>query len=287
MGSTIIKKAVVPAAGLGTRLRPITRLLPKELLPIGSRPLLDYVVEELRMAGIEEALFIVSAQKPQIAAYLGDSVGDKSDSIPTLRCYYAIQEEAKGSGHALLYAEKWVGDDPFVVAFGDCILESDPPGAPLRRLIDTHCSEGADAAILVEQVSREDVSRYGVAAPLYPLERSPIFPFPLRDIVEKPGPDKAPSLMVVAARWTLSPSIFGALRRSLPDSRGEWNIPDALRLLIEDGASAWAAPLLAGEARRDIGSLSGYLEQFVRSALSDPLLGERARKAARELLEKG
>lgn len=292
-----VRKAVVPAAGLGTRLRPLTHTFPKELLPIGREPILARVMAELQAAGLTEVLFVVSARKPQIRAFFGEIwVGD--EALSPLRCDYVTQEEQRGSGHAVLCAETWVGDEPFVVAFGDCLIDvalNSPfdknwkqtitaSAAPLRRMIATWRMHRPDALVLVEQVPREQVSRYGVVAPAEPLPEPPIDPFAMVGMVEKPHPQEAPSGMAAAARLLFSPVIFGALRTTPPDARGEWNLPDAIQSRLAQGGTAWAVPLREGEARRDIGNLQSFLTEFVRAALRDPDFGEAARKAAQEVL---
>ena len=119
---------MIPAAGLGTRLRPLTNAFPKELLPIGRRPVLAHIAAELRSAGITDALFIVSEQKPQIRAYFGDVYegegADDAEALPALRCSYVIQPSQRGLGDALLYAEEWAAGMPFAVAFGDCMMDA-------------------------------------------------------------------------------------------------------------------------------------------------------------------
>jgi UTP--glucose-1-phosphate uridylyltransferase len=287
--TTSLTKAVVPAAGLGTRLRPLTRAIPKELLPIGREPVLAHVVAELRSAGIAQILFVISEQKPQIRAYFGDGL-DGSDGLPPVRFDYVVQPQQRGSGDALLCAAEWVGADPFVVAFGDCLIESDIesdlPGAPLRRVIETHLRERATATLLVEAVERTAVSRYGVVGPAQPLSAEPTEPFALADLVEKPPVETAPSNLVVAARLALGPAVLTALRGSVPDARGEINIPDAVRPLLLAGADCWAVPLRPGERRRDIGNVGSFMAQFVRTALRDPDYGAQLRAIARSELQR-
>jgi len=279
-----IHKAVVPAAGLGTRLRPLTYAFPKELLPIGRKPVLAHIAEELRRAGITRILFIVSERKPQIRSFFGESYsGDESENAP-LQCDYALQEEQRGLGDALLRAKAWVGDDPFVVAFGDCLIEAPEPAAPLQRLIATHCAQGAAATTLVETVAWEKVSRYGVLAPETPREEPATAPFAAADIVEKPPLADAPSNLVVAARWALTPAIFAYLERNRPDTRGELNLTDAVRALKRDGGPLWATPLREGEFRRDIGNFESFYTAFIRAALRDAEYGPAARRAAAEEL---
>jgi UTP--glucose-1-phosphate uridylyltransferase len=272
-----ISKAVIPAAGFGTRLRPLTQAFPKELLPVGRKPVLAHVAEELRGAGITEALFIVSERKPQIRAFFGEEYDGGDASMPSLRCDYLIQTEQRGSGDAVLRAEEWVGEAPFVVAFGDCLMEAPDPSEPLRRLIATHLTQNSGTSVLVEQVAWEKVSRYGVLDPETPLGDAPTDPFPARNILEKPAPEDAPSNLVVAARFALQPRIFDILRRNELDARGELNLPDAMSRLRQEGLPLWAVPLRPGEARRDIGNFETFFAAFVRAALRDPEFGASVR----------
>jgi UTP--glucose-1-phosphate uridylyltransferase len=292
--ATTIHKAVVPAAGLGTRLRPLTDVLPKELLPVGRKPVLAHIAAELRGAGITDALFIVSDRKPQIRAFFGDTFpcngeGDPEQRLlPPLRCAYVTQQSQRGLGDALLYAEEWADRAPFAVAFGDCIIDAPDPSEPLRRLLDLHRSRAADATVLAETVAREQVFRYGVVAPASDRGAGDEQPFIVRDIVEKPAPEDAPSNLVVAARWVLGARIFDLLRAVQPDSRDELSLTDAVRALARAGGAVWASPLHRGEYRRDIGNFETFFSSFIRAALRDGEYGESARKAAgQELSSQG
>jgi UTP--glucose-1-phosphate uridylyltransferase len=278
-----IRKAVIPAAGLGTRLQPLTRAFPKEMLPIGRKPVLAHIAEEISGAGITEALFIVSDRKPQIRAFFGAEYCPEA-SLPPLRCAYVTQKEQRGLGDALLYAQEWVQDETFAVAFGDCLIEAPHSAEPLRRLMATHLECRSAATVLVETVAWERVSLYGVLAPEQALPASPITPFAAADVIEKPALSDAPSNLVVAARWVLEPSIFDFLRRIAADARGELNLTDAVRALRQAGNPFWAVPLRPGEARRDIGNFETFFAAFVRTALRDPEFGESARRAAEEVL---
>lgn len=277
------RRAVLPAAGLGTRLRPLTQAFPKELLPVGRKPVLAHIATELLGAGITEALFVISERKPQIEQFFGAVYQDDVTGA-ALHCSYVVQKEQRGLGDALLCAADWTGEEPFVVAFGDCLVDAPESSAPLRRLLETHVRQGADATVLTEQVPLEKVFRYGVLAPAERQPERPIAPFALADIVEKPAPQDAPSRNVVAARWILSPTIFDLLRRTPLDSRGELNLTDAVRTLKQEGGRLWAAPLLADEFRRDIGNFETFYAAFLRAALNDPEFGASARRVAAEVL---
>ncbi len=278
-----VTRAVVPAAGLGTRLRPLTYAFPKELLPVGRKPVLGYVMEELAGAGITDVLFIVSDAKPQIRGYFGEHFQPEAN-LSELNCSYIVQEEQKGLGHAIALARHWCGNEAFAVAFGDCIVDTTRETTPLQRMVQAHVYGKSSATTLVETVPLERVSRYGIVAPEPGANLESGDAIKLADIVEKPSPEAAPSRMAVAARWVLNASIFEYLNRGALDERGEINLTDAVRMQMRDGGLAWAAPLLAGEARRDIGNFGSFFSAFIRAAVSDPEYGDLAASAAREAL---
>jgi len=289
-----IDRAVIPAAGYGTRLRPLTSVLPKEMLPLGRKFVLEHIVEEMRAAGITRLLFVISPDKGMIRRYFG------SGEDWSVRCDYAIQPERKGLGDAILRGEAWTEGQRFVVAFGDCIIEKEnlgvwecgsrgveatrtlpgsPPSLPLQRLMGTHSRKGAAATVLTERVPREKTRQYGILAPAIALPDAPREPFPLADIVEKPAPEEAPSQMAVAARWALGPDIFDYLRRARPGTNGEIGLTEAVRALLADGKTGWAVPLWLGEARLDVGGWETYLVAAARAAAADPDFGPRVREA--------
>lgn len=274
-----VQSAAILAAGKGTRLRPLSDACPKELLPLGSKPVLGWVMEELAGAGIQRALIVTSKHKPQIREYLG---GKFETAYGAIQCEYATQPEQRGSGEAIHWAREWAGDEPFLTAFADCVICGGRPGDACRRLLETHAVHRAAATCLVESVPPEETRKYGIVAPGAPARAGD--PFPLADIVEKPPRGEAPSNLAVAARWVFTPAIFAAVERAGADRSGEVNIPNAVRVLLQDGASAWAAPLESGERRCDAGTLEEYLAEFVAFALMDAAHGERARVAAAAFL---
>ena len=262
-------------------MRPLTLVTPKELLPLGRRLVLQVVLSELAEAGVRRALIIVSPQKPQIEAALGNVWEDGGDRIDL---EYAVQPEPRGSGDAVLQAERWAAGEPVVVAFGDCVIVSECADPPLARMQRCFAENSAGAAVLVESVAAEQVSRYGIVRPAGPASDSAAEPFPLAGLVEKPTPAEAPSRFAVAARFIAGPGIFAALRGQRPDARGETNLPEAIATAAREGPPAWAVPLLTGEARMDIGAFDGYLGAFVRYALMDGEAGGLARDEAARLL---
>lgn len=273
MGRSSIRQAIVPAAGYGTRLRPLTKAIPKEMLPLGRRPVLDYVVEELREAGIDRILFVISPGKEMIRAYFGDSADHG------VACDYAIQPVMRGLGDAILQGEEWAGGAPFVVAFGDCLVRSVRRGgeAPLSRMLQTHAREHADATVLTELVAPDATRKYGILRPGAPIDQPATRPFPVAGLVEKPAPEAAPSLQAVAARWVLQPDVFRRLRASAPGPDGEVGLTDCMATWAEQGGRIWAVPLLPGETRRDIGGWKTYLSAAVLAACEDQEFGESAR----------
>ncbi|MCC6730934.1 MAG: NTP transferase domain-containing protein [Chthonomonadales bacterium] len=276
VAGTRVRRAVVPAAGLGTRLRPITSAIPKEMLPVGRKPVLEHVVDELRAARITEVVFVISPGKEVVRAYFGDGCNRG------VRCAYVVQPEMLGLGDALLRAEPLVADEPFAVAFGDCIVQAQTP--PLARLLAAQAENAWDAAVLVERVPRESTSRYGVVSPTPGADAAAAFA--IRDVVEKPRPEEAPSDLAVAARWVLCPAVFDVIRRTPADANGEVGLTQAVRLLLREGGRVGAVRLLAGERRLDIGAWRTYLAAAAEAAIDDSESGPAVRDLLAERIER-
>ncbi|UTI66619.1 sugar phosphate nucleotidyltransferase [Paraconexibacter antarcticus] len=273
---SLVTDAVVPVAGLGTRLAPLTRALPKELLPVGRAPVVGHVVEELAVCGIARVCFITRRGKGAILDHFDDPHAGHPVSFLAVR-----QPVQRGLGDAVLCAEGAVAG-PFVVALGDAVLSAGGGhGATVvTRLAEAFAAHGAVAAIAIEQVEPDAVSRYGIVAVGDPGDDGVL---PVRGLVEKPGAATAPSRWAAAARYVLSPAIFGALRATAPGAGGEVQLTDAIAALLRDGGTVVAVPLLPGERRHDVGSPASYARAFVDLALDDPELGPglRAHLAAR------
>lgn len=266
--SSRVHRALVPAAGFGTRMRPLTLAIPKEMLPIGRKHVLDYVVEELKLASIDHVLFVVSPGKEMIRKYFGD--GERFG----LHIDYVLQPEMRGLGDAILCGEEWTQDEPFVVAFGDCIIESPAEVNPLCRMLDVHTKGSACATVLTERIPREKTRKYGILQPSENLAEPISLPFQFADIVEKPLPENAPGERAVAARWVLETQIFRYLHKCIPDPNGEVNLTDAVRAMLREDPRGWAVPLLDGEVRLDIGGWDTYFIAQIRAALADPEMGD-------------
>lgn len=256
-----IRKAVIPAAGLGTRLRPLTSITPKEMLPLARKPAVQYIVEELHAAGIEDIIFVVSPLKPRIQEYFGESTCDGQ-----VRVHYVVQETQKGLADAILQAEQAVDGEGFVVALGDSVIVSKEKVSPLERLLEAYVGNPAFAAITVEHVPIEHSPRYGMVKPAEPVRGSS---FRIDALIEKPKIEDAPSNYAIAGRYVFGPSIFDFIRRTAPGALGELQITDSIRLGMENGGIVWCAPLVGNERRYDIGNFATFCEAFAAMCMLD------------------
>ncbi len=293
-----ICKAVIPAAGLGTRLLPATKSQPKEMLPVGRKPTIQYVVEELEAAGVNQILIITGQKKraiedhfdrdPELIRFLEEK-GDQEliDSLKHeeagVQLFYTRQSEQLGTAHAIGLAENFADDEPFVVCLGDSIIKSEEPGSFLKRLIKTHEARNAVVTIAFQEVKPEDVVKYGIAAP--DPEHSEDSEFRLSGLIEKPPVDKAPSNLAISARYVFSPEIFDAIRET-PLRGREYQITDSIRLLM-NSHEVWGLKLGPGEQRFDVGGFESYFKAFLTFALEDEEAGEAFRDYASRLLGKG
>jgi len=288
-----ITKAIIPAAGLGTRLLPATKSQPKEMLPVGRKPVVQYVVEEMQAAGLRQILMITGRRKrtiedhfdadPDLVAALKragneGALADLDYLASGARLFYTRQSVPRGLGHAVSLGADFADDDDCVVALGDSIIAAaDGSSAPLRAMIRAHCELKAAAIVAVERVPADEVYRYGIVS-LEGGEPPSGEPVAMNDIVEKPSVGNAPSSLAVAARYTFSPAIFDALKRTLPDRRGEVQLTDAIRLLIQMGQPVYAWVFAPEQRRYDIGNFESYFRTFVDFALADERFGYLARK---------
>jgi UTP--glucose-1-phosphate uridylyltransferase len=286
--------AVVPVAGLGTRLLPATKSQPKEMLPVGKKPIVQYVVEELEGSGIERLLFVTGRGKSSIEDHFDDDPElirllretGKEDLLDELKYermgihyLYTRQRRQRGLGDAVLCAETFTGDSPFVVALGDSIIGRHEPSHIVRTLVSAFEEQRASCAIAIEEVPLEQTSFYGIVKP-----KTDGDIFEIADLIEKPSPNEAPSNLAIAARYVFAPTIFNAIRQTPFDKRGEIQLTDAIQLLLKQGARIIGVRLPPNEKRYDIGNLESYFETFVEFALTDPEYGAVLRKHARELL---
>jgi UTP--glucose-1-phosphate uridylyltransferase len=259
----MIRKVVLPAAGHGTRLRPLTQFIPKEMLPVGDRLVLHHVVAECRAAGLDCFLAVVSRAKSALVEALETLATQEAGEALYPQVYYVYQRVQGGLGHAVLHAEAFAGSEPIAVALADTILHTEEGlSGPtmLARLIEAHQAHGAAATIAVEEVAREHLSRYGVVRPGGDAPAGE--PFPILDLVEKPAPDQAPSNLAISARYVFSPEIFPALRSVARGAGGEFQLTDAIAALARAGRPVLGLRLPPGYRRLDIGNLESYREAF-------------------------
>jgi UTP--glucose-1-phosphate uridylyltransferase len=286
-----IRKAVFPVAGMGTRLLPATKSQPKEMLPVGYKPVVQYVVEEMVEQGLSKFLFITGRKKrsiedhfdadPELEARLSgkDQVVDEVDySAQGVEFYYARQRRPDGNADAVRLAREFVGNESFVVAFGDTIIYSPDTPRVIERMVDSHERHQSVATIGVWEVPREETRKYGVVQPTGEIGDD----FAIRDIVEKPEPSEAPSCLAVAARYIFTPDIFSAIDSLEPGLGGELWLTDAIRILLQRGAPVRCVRLNGVEKRYDIGMPLTYYKAFADFALRDPEHGDDFRVYLRD-----
>jgi len=289
-----INIAVVPVAGLGTRLLPATKSQPKEMLPVGRKPVVQYVVEELARVGMQRILFITGPGKASIENHFDldyeliqvlrqngkeDLLAELSFERAPLQYFYTRQRRQLGLGHAVACAQPFIGNQPFAVALGDSIIGLNAESDVLGRMTKCFVANKAEAVIAFTEVPRERVSHYGVAKPKTDGDN-----FELEDVIEKPRVDEAPSNLVIAARYVFAPGIFEALRQVQPDSGGEYQLTDAIRLVIQGGGKVYGVRLGANEHRYDVGNFDSYFRAFVEFALADEKCGSALREFIKNLL---
>ncbi|WP_261305903.1 UTP--glucose-1-phosphate uridylyltransferase GalU [Paenibacillus andongensis] len=277
-----IRKAIIPAAGLGTRFLPATKAQPKEMLPIVDKPAIQYIVEEAIESGIEDIIIVTGRNKRAIEDHFDKSVElemmlEEKGSTQLLEIvqsvsnladvHYIRQKQPLGLGHAILCARKFIGDEPFAVLLGDDILQSSPPG--LKQMMDIY-EQSKTSVIAVQEVPWEDVSKYGIVSPASSLDKYQL----IEDLVEKPDRDQAPSNLAVIGRYIIMPEIFGILERQEPGRGGEIQLTDALRVLNRQ--QQMAAYLMQAK-RYDVGDKMGYIEATIELALQRPDLQDQVK----------
>ena len=281
MGS-LIRKAVFPAAGLGTRFLPATKAQPKEMLPLVDKPIIQYGVEEAVAAGIANIILVTGRGKNAIEDHFDVSVEletflearGKREQLDEIRkisnminVAYVRQGEPLGLGHAVLAARELIGQEPFAVILGDDVIDADPPA--IRQMMDVFERVGGPA-LAVERVPRADISSYGVIAPAAGADLGEGV-YRVRDLVEKPPAHEAPSDLAIIGRYILTPDVFPALAATKSDRTGEIQLTNGLRELLK------TRPVFACEikgVRHDTGNKLGFLKAVVYFALKRPDLAE-------------
>jgi UTP--glucose-1-phosphate uridylyltransferase len=278
-----IRKAIFPAAGLGTRFLPATKAQPKEMLPLVDKPIIQYGVEEAVAAGVANIILVTGRGKNAIEDHFDVSVEletflearGKHDQLDEVRKIsnminfaYVRQGEPLGLGHAVLVARELVGDEPFAVILGDDVIDAEPPA--IKQLIDVFARVNGPV-LAVERVPPDEISNYGVIE-IEPGASIGDRIFQVRDLVEKPPPGEAPSDLAIIGRYVLTPDIFPALAATKSDRTGEIQLTNGLRELLK------TRPIYACEiegVRHDTGNKLGFLKAVVYFALRRPDLAEK------------
>jgi UTP--glucose-1-phosphate uridylyltransferase len=285
----MIKKAVIPAAGLGTRFLPATKAQPKEMLPIVDKPTIQYIIEEAVHSGIEDIIIVTGRNKRAIEDHFDKSVElelllertGKHDMLKIVESisnlvdiHYVRQKEPLGLGHAVLCAKKFIGNEPFAVLLGDDIIDSDVPA--LRQMIEQY-NEVQSSILGVKEVPRSEVNKYGIVD--YAEQNGELFA--VKGLVEKPAIEEAPSTQAIIGRYILTPTIFDMLEQVSPDSKGEIQLTDAIdRLLSKEKVYSY---IIKG-MRYDVGDKFGFLQASIDFALKRPDLKDKLQQYLKEKL---
>jgi len=283
-----IKKALIPAAGFGTRFLPATKVVPKELLPIVDKPTIQYIMEEVVAAGIEEVILITGREKGSIEDHFDTSAElenhlrkkGKKDLVKLIQNISEMvtlvsvrQKEPLGLGHAILCAKKVVGNEPFVVLLGDDLIDARVPC--IKQMIRVY--QKVDGAVIaIQKVPKAETHLYGIIEGRKVEDRI----YRIHDMIEKPEKGKAPSNLAIIGRYILPPQIFGILERVPPDSRGEIQLTNGLRILRQE------APVFGYEFigdRYDAGDKWGYLEANLSLGLKHPEIGPKLKRYLKSL----
>ncbi|HFE4910455.1 TPA: UTP--glucose-1-phosphate uridylyltransferase GalU [Staphylococcus aureus] len=283
-----IKKAIIPAAGLGTRFLPATKAMPKEMLPILDKPTIQYIVEEAARAGIEDIIIVTGRHKRAIEDHF-DSQKElemalkekgKSELLEKVQystelanIFYVRQKEQKGLGHAISSARQFIGNEPFAVLLGDDIVESEVPA--VKQLIDVY-EETGHSVIGVQEVPEADTHRYGIIDPLTKNGRQ----YEVKKFVEKPAQGTAPSNLAIMGRYVLTPEIFDYLKTQKEGAGNEIQLTDAIERMNNDN-QVYAYDF-EGE-RYDVGEKLGFVKTTIEYALKDDSMREELTRFIKEL----
>ena len=275
-----VRKAIIPAAGLGTRFLPATKSQPKEMLPIVDKPTLQYIIEEAIQSGIEEILIVTGRSKKSIEDHFDRSVEleleleqkGKTEMLKMVQdisnmvnIHYIRQKEPKGLGHAIYCAKSFIGNEPFAVLLGDDIVDSEKPC--LKQLIEAY-NEYKTSILGVQEVDKQDTDKYGILDAKYIENRV----YKVKDMIEKPKVEEAPSNIAILGRYIITPDIFEILENQEPGKSGEIQLTDALKTLATH--EAIYAYNFEGK-RYDVGDKLGFLEATVDFALKRPELRDQ------------
>jgi UTP--glucose-1-phosphate uridylyltransferase len=286
----MITKAIIPAAGLGTRMLPLTKAQSKEMLPLAGKPCIQYIVEELAAVGIKQILFITGQKKRAIEDHFDKDMdlnrllsgSGQKDLLSALdyedldiQFFYTRQSVPAGLGDAVNHARDFVGNDPFIVALGDAVIHSSERTPLLARMLQQYQEHPGSIILGTREVPVDAVSKYGIIKPRKTIDDELV---EIEDVIEKPSPANTPSNLAFAARYILPAGLFDALNRTSPGKGGEIQLTDGIRLLLKEGTQGFGVKLTAKEKRYDIGGMASYYEAFVDFALMDEKYGYQLRQ---------
>ena len=299
MGVKKIRKAVIPAAGLGTRVLPATKAQPKEMLVIVDKPALQYLVEELLEAGIEEILIITGRNKGSIENHFDYSYelertleeNGKKDLLKVVnhisemsKIYYVRQKKPLGLGHAISCAEAFVGDEPFVVLLGDDIIYTDKEKGQFpvtKQLVEKYKELQGGTILGVQEVPHKNVSKYGIINPLKQIDEKTVA---VEEFIEKPSVDEAPSNLAALGRYVLEPEIFSYLKNTKPGKGGEIQLTDAILTMKNNGEKLYAYNF--DGLRYDTGDKFGMFVANVEFGLRHEELKDKVKEYLKNLVDK-
>lgn len=280
-----VRKAVIPAAGLGTRFLPATKALAKEMLPIVDKPTIQFIVEEALASGIQDILIVTGKSKRPIEDHFDSNLElemnlrekGKTDLLKLveettdINLHFIRQSHPLGLGHAVLQAKAFVGDEPFVVMLGDDLMNINGEGAPLTKQLIADYEETHASTIAVMEVPHEDVDKYGVIAPEGEVSKGL---YNVAEFVEKPAVDKAPSDLAIIGRYLLTPEIFDILQNQKPGAGHEIQLTDAIETLNK--TQRVFARQFTGK-RYDVGDKFGFVKTTIEYGLNHPQIEEQLR----------
>lgn len=284
-----VTKAIIPAAGLGTRFLPLTKAMPKEMLPIIDKPTIQYIVEEAILSGIEDIIIVTGKGKRAIEDHFDNNFEleenllkkgklellEKVRNSSKIELHYIRQKEPKGLGHAIWTARKFIGNEPFAVLLGDDIVRSEKPC--LKQLIEQY-DETQSSIIGVQQVEEDQTHRYGIIAPTSKKGCC----YQVSNFIEKPAPGTAPSNLAIMGRYVLTPEIFRLLDRQVIGAGGEIQLTDAIQILNK--FQQVFAYDFEGK-RYDVGEMSGFIRTIIEFALDNEELGDEVEEMMINLLK--
>ncbi|MBF7019342.1 UTP--glucose-1-phosphate uridylyltransferase GalU [Staphylococcus sp. 18_1_E_LY] len=283
-----IKKAIIPAAGLGTRFLPATKAMPKEMLPILDKPTIQYIVEEAAKAGIEDIIIVTGKHKRAIEDHFDNQkelemiLEEKGKdnllervkySTELANIFYVRQKEQKGLGHAIYSARQFIGNEPFAVLLGDDIVESDTPA--IKQLMDIY-EQTEKSVIGVQEVPKEETHRYGIIDPIAQDGRR----YEVKQFVEKPAEGTAPSNLAIMGRYVLTPEIFNYLENQGKGAGGEIQLTDAIERLNKDN-QVFAYDFEGN--RFDVGEKLGFVKTTIEFALKDQSMSDELKTFIKSL----